>query len=300
MKQKRFFRAFISVLLLAAITVSLSVTAFADDKFSFELKMKDTDVKDVIIVSEKSGEYSVKAHAEELFTKYTGGKVAYYVAYDRYLKGEDYSHTEDKAAGLVIFGITGPTTIQIPNDIDVTSGLDINGTLLCIDIPDGTELSVSYTGAKGEKGVKCVAEGGVASFTIPAADVKGLESGKEFVITVKFAVDGKNYTETMKCPTVDGAAKIPVLIIPNGNGGNSEGGNEKGDSFPAGFHGFAFDIGGLRIGAVVDEDSLFDDVDLLLEKGSWDPTFTIGNDDIYMFQIKGSDIYNFVNAVRGR
>lgn len=275
MSRKNILRVLLSVLLVAAVMVSMSAAAFAEEaEFSFELP-KDFEVNDVIILSEKSGENSVKEKAPWLFEEYTGAEVAEFVAYDRYLKGESYAYELDEENGFVIFGITGPTTILVPSKIEFPEKGNLDMTVLCIDIPDGTELDITYTDGTYAGTAKAVAEDGIAQFTIYRNALQKLADAEELEVTIDYTVDGQDYSDTAKYPVGDGDDKI-IYEDDNGEAKPAEEPEkEPEEEDNSKKHGIVIVGGGSELDINVNEDKIFDKTDVELGKNDGAPEVQI-------------------------
>lgn len=288
MVRKNITRVLLSVLLIAAVMVSISAAAFADDAgFVFELP-KDFEVKDVIIMSEKSGANSVLERAPWLFEQYTGAEVAEYVAYDRYLKGESYAYELDEENGFVIFGITGPTTILVPSKIVIPEEGNLDMTVLCIDIPDGTELDIHYTDGNYSGNVKVPVKDGVARFTIYGDELEKMKNSDDLEVTIDYTVDGEDYSDTAKYPIDDGSDDNGGNGNGNGNSGNGNGGNggsgDNGGNGDSGNgdgkdsdikHGIVAVGSGYEAGAKVDDNKIFNKVEPVWGHNDGEPELQI-------------------------
>ena len=240
MKRQKIRKTLFSFLLVVAVMLSFSTAAYAEPgEFNFALP-DDFEVKDVIILSEKSGENSVLKKAPFLFEQYTGEEIAEYVAYDRYLKGEDYNYELDEENGFVIFGITGPATILVPSKIIIPAEGDLKITVLCIDIPDGTKLKVNYTDGESSGSATVKVKDGIATFTIGEGELDNYKESGELEISIEYTLDGNMISEK---------ANYPIESEGGNNGGYNGGYNGGGASGDGGHGGGASGDGGNGGGA---------------------------------------------------
>ena len=227
MKRQKIRKTLFSFLLVAAVMLSFSTAAYAEPgEFNFALP-DDFEVKDVIILSEKSGENSVLKKAPFLFEQYTGEEIAEYVAYDRYLKGEDYNYELDEENGFVIFGITGPATILVPSKIIIPAEGDLKITVLCIDIPDGTKLKVNYTDGESSGSATVKVKDGIATFTIGEGELDNYKESGELEISIEYTLDGNMISEKANYPIESEGGNNGGY---NGGGASGDGGNGGGAS----------------------------------------------------------------------
>lgn len=250
MKRQKIRKTLFSFLLVVAVMLSFSTAAYAEPgEFNFALP-DDFEVKDVIILSEKSGENSVLKKAPFLFEQYTGEEIAEYVAYDRYLKGEDYNYELDEENGFVIFGITGPATILVPSKIIIPEEGDLKITVLCIDIPDGTKLKVNYTDGESSGSATVKVKDGIATFTIGEGELDNYKESGELEISIEYTLDGNMISEK---------ANYPIESEGGNNGGYNGGGAGGSDSDFN--HGIKIVGGGNEIGVKVDDNKIFNNVE---------------------------------------
>lgn len=284
MKRQKIRKTLFSFLLVVAVMLSFSTAAYAEPgEFNFALP-DDFEVKDVIILSEKSGENSVLKKAPFLFEQYTGEEIAEYVAYDRYLKGEDYNYELDEENGFVIFGITGPATILVPSKIIIPAEGDLKITVLCIDIPDGTKLKVNYTDGESSGSATVKVKDGIATFTIGEGELDNYKESGELEISIEYTLDGNMISEKANYPIESeggnnggynggyngGGASGNGS---NGGGASGDGGNGGGASGDGGNgggaggsdsdfnHGIKIVGGGNEIGVKVDDNKIFNNVE---------------------------------------
>ena len=284
MKRQKIRKTLFSFLLVVAVMLSFSTAAYAEPgEFNFALP-DDFEVKDVIILSEKSGENSVLKKAPFLFEQYTGEEIAEYVAYDRYLKGEDYNYELDEENGFVIFGITGPATILVPSKIIIPAEGDLKITVLCIDIPDGTKLKVNYTDGESSGSATVKVKDGIATFTIGEGELDNYKESGELEISIEYTLDGNMISEKANYPIESeggnnggynggyngGGASGDGS---NGGGASGDGGNGGGASGDGGNgggaggsdsdfnHGIKIVGGGNEIGVKVDDNKIFNNVE---------------------------------------
>ena len=280
MKRQKIRKTLFSFLLVAAVMLSFSTAAYAEPgEFNFALP-DDFEVKDVIILSEKSGENSVLKKAPFLFEQYTGEEIAEYVAYDRYLKGEDYNYELDEENGFVIFGITGPATILVPSKIIIPAEGDLKITVLCIDIPDGTKLKVNYTDGESSGSATVKVKDGIATFTIGEGELDNYKESGELEISIEYTLDGNMISEKANYPIEseggnNGGYNGGGASGDGGNGGGAsgDGGNGGGASGDGGNgggaggsdsdfnHGIKIVGGGNEIGVKVDDNKIFNNVE---------------------------------------
>ena len=254
MKRQKIRKTLFSFLLMVAVMLSFSTAAYAEPgEFNFALP-DDFEVKDVIILSEKSGENSVLKKAPFLFEQYTGEEIAEYVAYDRYLKGEDYNYELDEENGFVIFGITGPATILVPSKIIIPAEGDLKITVLCIDIPDGTKLKVNYTDGESSGSATVKVKDGIATFTIGEGELDNYKESGELEISIEYTLDGNMISEK---------ANYPIESEGGNNGGYNGGynGGGAGGSDSDFNHGIKIVGGGNEIGVKVDDNKIFNNVE---------------------------------------
>ncbi len=284
MKRQKIRKTLFSFLLVVAVMLSFSTAAYAEPgEFNFALP-DDFEVKDVIILSEKSGENSVLKKAPFLFEQYTGEEIAEYVAYDRYLKGEDYNYELDEENGFVIFGITGPATILVPSKIIIPAEGDLKITVLCIDIPDGTKLKVNYTDGESSGSATVKVKDGIATFTIGEGELDNYKESGELEISIEYTLDGNMISEKANYPIeseggnnggYNGGYNGGGASGNGGNGGGAsgDGGNGGGASGDGGNgggaggsdsdfnHGIKIVGGGNEIGVKVDDNKIFNNVE---------------------------------------
>ena len=280
MKRQKIRKTLFSFLLVVAVMLSFSTAAYAEPgEFNFALP-DDFEVKDVIILSEKSGENSVLKKAPFLFEQYTGEEIAEYVAYDRYLKGEDYNYELDEENGFVIFGITGPATILVPSKIIIPAEGDLKITVLCIDIPDGTKLKVNYTDGESSGSATVKVKDGIATFTIGEGELDNYKESGELEISIEYTLDGNMISEKANYPIEseggnNGGYNGGGASGDGGNGGGAsgDGGNGGGASGDGGNgggaggsdsdfnHGIKIVGGGNEIGVKVDDNKIFNNVE---------------------------------------
>ena len=284
MKRQKIRKTLFSFLLVVAVMLSFSTAAYAEPgEFNFALP-DDFEVKDVIILSEKSGENSVLKKAPFLFEQYTGEEIAEYVAYDRYLKGEDYNYQLDEENGFVIFGITGPATILVPSKIIIPAEGDLKITVLCIDIPDGTKLKVNYTDGESSGSATVKVKDGIATFTIGEGELDNYKESGELEISIEYTLDGNMISEKANYPIeseggnnggYNGGYNGGGASGNGGNGGGAsgDGGNGGGASGDGGNgggaggsdsdfnHGIKIVGGGNEIGVKVDDNKIFNNVE---------------------------------------
>ena len=274
MKRQKIRKTLFSFLLVAAVMLSFSTAAYAEPgEFNFALP-DDFEVKDVIILSEKSGENSVLKKAPFLFEQYTGEEIAEYVAYDRYLKGEDYNYELDEENGFVIFGITGPATILVPSKIIIPAEGDLKITVLCIDIPDGTKLKVNYTDGESSGSATVKVKDGIATFTIGEGELDNYKESGELEISIEYTLDGNMISEKANYPIEsEGGNNGGYNGGYNGGGASGDGGNGGGASGDGGNgggaggsdsdfnHGIKIVGGGNEIGVKVDDNKIFNNVE---------------------------------------
>lgn len=270
MKRQKIRKTLFSFLLVVAVMLSFSTAAYAEPgEFNFALP-DDFEVKDVIILSEKSGENSVLKKAPFLFEQYTGEEIAEYVAYDRYLKGEDYNYELDEENGFVIFGITGPATILVPSKIIIPAEGDLKITVLCIDIPDGTKLKVNYTDGESSGSATVKVKDGIATFTIGEGELDNYKESGELEISIEYTLDGNMISEKANYPIESEGGNNGGY---NGGGASGDGGNGGGASGDGGNgggaggsdsdfnHGIKIVGGGNEIGVKVDDNKIFNNVE---------------------------------------
>lgn len=270
MKRKTIRKTLFSFLLVVAVMFSFSTAAYAETgEFNFALP-DEFEVKDVIILSEKSGENSVLKKAPFLFEQYTGEEIAEYVAYDRYLKGEDYNYELDEENGFVIFGITGPATILVPSKIIIPAEGDLKITVLCIDIPDGTKLKVNYTDGESSGSATVKVKDGIATFTIGEGELDNYKESGELEISIEYTLDGNMISEKANYPIESEGGNNGGY---NGGGASGDGGNGGGASGDGGNgggaggsdsdfnHGIKIVGGGNEIGVKVDDNKIFNNVE---------------------------------------
>ena len=274
MKRQKIRKTLFSFLLVVAVMLSFSTAAYAEPgEFNFALP-DDFEVKDVIILSEKSGENSVLKKAPFLFEQYTGEEIAEYVAYDRYLKGEDYNYELDEENGFVIFGITGPATILVPSKIIIPAEGDLKITVLCIDIPDGTKLKVNYTDGESSGSATVKVKDGIATFTIGEGELDNYKESGELEISIEYTLDGNMISEKANYPIEsEGGNNGGYNGGYNGGGASGNGGNGGGASGDGGNgggaggsdsdfnHGIKIVGGGNEIGVKVDDNKIFNNVE---------------------------------------
>ena len=250
MKRKKIRKTLFSFLLVVAVMFSFSTAAYAETgEFNFALP-DEFEVKDVIILSEKSGENSVLKKAPFLFEQYTGEEIAEYVAYDRYLKGEDYNYELDEENGFVIFGITGPATILVPSKIIIPAEGDLKITVLCIDIPDGTKLKVNYTDGESSGSATVKVKDGIATFTIGEGELDNYKESEALEISIEYTLDGNMISEKANYPIEsEGGNNGGYNGGYNGGGASGDGGNGGGASGDGGNGGGASGDGGNGGGA---------------------------------------------------
>ncbi len=270
MKRQKIRKTLFSFLLVVAVMLSFSTAAYAEPgEFNFALP-DDFEVKDVIILSEKSGENSVLKKAPFLFEQYTGEEIAEYVAYDRYLKGEDYNYELVEENGFVIFGITGPATILVPSKIIIPAEGDLKITVLCIDIPDGTKLKVNYTDGESSGSATVKVKDGIATFTIGEGELDNYKESGELEISIEYTLDGNMISEKANYPIESEGGNNGGY---NGGGASGDGGNGGGASGDGGNgggaggsdsdfnHGIKIVGGGNEIGVKVDDNKIFNNVE---------------------------------------
>ena len=270
MKRQKIRKTLFSFLLVVAVMLSFSTAAYAEPgEFNFALP-DDFEVKDVIILSEKSGENSVLKKAPFLFEQYTGEEIAEYVAYDRYLKGEDYNYELDEENGFVIFGITGPATILVPSKIIIPAEGDLKIPVLCIDIPDGTKLKVNYTDGESSGSATVKVKDGIATFTIGEGELDNYKESGELEISIEYTLDGNMISEKANYPIESEGGNNGGY---NGGGASGDGGNGGGASGDGGNgggaggsdsdfnHGIKIVGGGNEIGVKVDDNKIFNNVE---------------------------------------
>ena len=229
MKRQKIRKTLFSFLLVVAVMLSFSTAAYAEPgEFNFALP-DDFEVKDVIILSEKSGENSVLKKAPFLFEQYTGEEIAEYVAYDRYLKGEDYNYELDEENGFVIFGITGPATILVPSKIIIPAEGDLKITVLCIDIPDGTKLKVNYTDGESSGSATVKVKDGIATFTIGEGELDNYKESGELEISIEYTLDGNMISEKANYPIESEGGNNGGYNGGGASGNGSNGGGASGD-----------------------------------------------------------------------
>ena len=264
MKRQKIRKTLFSFLLVVAVMLSFSTAAYAEPgEFNFALP-DDFEVKDVIILSEKSGENSVLKKAPFLFEQYTGEEIAEYVAYDRYLKGEDYNYELDEENGFVIFGITGPATILVPSKIIIPAEGDLKITVLCIDIPDGTKLKVNYTDGESSGSATVKVKDGIATFTIGEGELDNYKESGELEISIEYTLDGNMISEKANYPIEsEGGNNGGYNGGYNGGGASGDGGNGggAGGSDSDFNHGIKIVGGGNEIGVKVDDNKIFNNVE---------------------------------------
>ncbi len=264
MKRQKIRKTLFSFLLVVAVMLSFSTAAYAEPgEFNFALP-DDFEVKDVIILSEKSGENSVLKKAPFLFEQYTGEEIAEYVAYDRYLKGEDYNYELDEENGFVIFGITGPATILVPSKIIIPAEGDLKITVLCIDIPDGTKLKVNYTDGESSGSATVKVKDGIATFTIGEGELDNYKESGELEISIEYTLDGNMISEKANYPIEsEGGNNGGYNGGYNGGGASGNGGNGggAGGSDSDFNHGIKIVGGGNEIGVKVDDNKIFNNVE---------------------------------------
>ena len=284
MKRKKIRKTLFSFLLVVAVMFSFSTAAYAETgEFNFALP-DEFEVKDVIILSEKSGENSVLKKAPFLFEQYTGEEIAEYVAYDRYLKGEDYNYELDEENGFVIFGITGPATILVPSKIIIPAEGDLKITVLCIDIPDGTKLKVNYTDGESSGSATVKVKDGIATFTIGEGELDNYKESEALEISIEYTLDGNMISEKANYPIEsEGGNNGGYNGGYNGGGASGDGGNGGGASGDGGNgggasgdggngggaggsdsdfnHGIKIVGGGNEIGVKVDDNKIFNNVE---------------------------------------
>ena len=264
MKRKTIRKTLFSFLLVVAVMFSFSTAAYAEPgEFNFALP-DEFEVKDVIILSEKSGENSVLKKAPFLFEQYTGEEIAEYVAYDRYLKGEDYNYELDEENGFVIFGITGPATILVPSKIIIPAEGDLKITVLCIDIPDGTKLKVNYTDGESSGSATVKVKDGIATFTIGEGELDNYKESGELEISIEYTLDGNMISEKANYPIEsEGGNNGGYNGGYNGGGASGDGGNGggAGGSDSDFNHGIKIVGGGNEIGVKVDDNKIFNNVE---------------------------------------
>ena len=274
MKRQKIRKTLFSFLLVVAVMLSFSTAAYAEPgEFNFALP-DDFEVKDVIILSEKSGENSVLKKAPFLFEQYTGEEIAEYVAYDRYLKGEDYNYELDEENGFVIFGITGPATILVPSKIIIPAEGDLKITVLCIDIPDGTKLKVNYTDGESSGSATVKVKDGIATFTIGEGELDNYKESGELEISIEYTLDGNMISEKANYPIEsEGGNNGGYNGGYNGGGASGNGSNGGGASGDGGNgggaggsdsdfnHGIKIVGGGNEIGVKVDDNKIFNNVE---------------------------------------
>ena len=250
MKRQKIRKTLFSFLLVVAVMLSFSTAAYAEPgEFNFALP-DDFEVKDVIILSEKSGENSVLKKAPFLFEQYTGEEIAEYVAYDRYLKGEDYNYELDEENGFVIFGITGPATILVPSKIIIPAEGDLKITVLCIDIPDGTKLKVNYTDGESSGSATVKVKDGIVTFTIGEGELDNYKESGELEISIEYTLDGNMISEKANYPIEsEGGNNGGYNGGYNGGGASGNGSNGGGASGDGGNGGGASGDGGNGGGA---------------------------------------------------